>query len=70
MEKAGIKENVDVQIYTAMQDWIDAGLNYEDIEVIRGTVELAGCRYQIKAKNQQSQFSDTYLYIVLGLTKL
>jgi hypothetical protein len=70
MEKAGIKENVDVQIYTAQQDWIDAGLRYEDIEVIRSTVELEGCRYQVKAKNQTSQFSDTYLYITLGLVKL
>jgi hypothetical protein len=70
MEKAGVKENVDSIIYTAMQDWIDAGLNYEDIEVIRSTVELEGCRYQVKAKNQTSQFSDTYLYITLGLVKL
>jgi hypothetical protein len=70
MEKAGIKESVDVLLYTAQQDWIDAGLTYEGIEVIRTTVEIAGCRYQVKAKNQFSQFSDTYLYITLGAVKL
>jgi len=70
MEKAGIKENVDVLLYTAQQDWIDAGLTYEGIEVIRTTVDIEGCRYQVKAKNQFSQFADTYLYITLGCVKL
>jgi hypothetical protein len=69
LEKAGVKENVDVLVYTSMQDWIDAGLTYEGLEVIRMTVDIDGCRYAIKAKNQYSQFADTYLYITLGCVK-
>jgi hypothetical protein len=72
-EKSGIKEKTQVIIYTAMQDWIDKELDVDRLEAIdsiRATVIIDNQKYEIKDKNKLDQFSDNYLYVVLGLNKI
>ena len=70
LEKAGIVEECDVLIYTAMQDWRNNGIGFADIEfATRNTVELQGESYEIKSKGLSSQFSDSFLYLTFGLVK-
>ena len=67
---AGLREECDVLIYTAMKDWIDIGLGFSDI-ILNGnhSVVIEGENYEIKEKALVSQFADTYLYISLGCFK-
>lgn len=70
LEKAGIKEQTDVVIYTAFKDWLDAGVGFGDIDISgRLTVAMQGELFEIKAKGLKDQFNDAYLYITLGLSK-
>ena len=72
-EKAGLREITQVIIYTAMQDWIDNNLEVDrlqDIDSIRSVIEINKATYEIKNKNKLDQFSDNYLYVVLGLNKI
>jgi hypothetical protein len=72
-EKAGLREITQVIIYTAMQDWIDNNLEVDrlqDIDSIRSVIVIDNALYEIKDKNKLDQFSDNYLYVVLGLNKI
>ena len=69
LEKAGIKENVDVLVTTAALDWMNNNLTIKDIDSTRSEVILDGETYTIKDKNQVNMFSDAFLNIVLGLFK-
>lgn len=72
-EKAGLRETTQVIIYTAMQDWIDNSLEVDRLQAIdsiRSVVVIDEAKYEIKDKNKLDQFSDNYLYIVLGLNKI
>ena len=69
LEKAGIAEPCEVVIYTAMQDWTDNDLIWDDIDVIRTTVVLLGNEMLVKSKGLASQYGDYYLYITLGLVR-
>ena len=70
IEKAGLRENVEVIIYTAMCDYINASVGFDDIEIKRSTVILDSQRYEIRDKKKFGQIQDTWLYIILGLNKL
>lgn len=70
IEKAGLRENVEVIIYTAFCDYTNNSVGFDDIEMKRSTVILAGQRYEIRDKRRFGQIQDTWLYIVLGLNKL
>lgn len=73
MEKAGIRERTRVIVYTAMQDWIDYEYTLDtlkDLNSIRMSVIINGAKYEIVDKALQSQFADTYLYVVLGLNRV
>jgi hypothetical protein len=67
LEKAGIRETCDVIAYTPMQAWTQSGVTFQDIDLIRSTVVLQSDKYEIKEKKRDSQFINTFLYIVLGL---
>lgn len=75
LEKAGIKEDVDVLITLATQDFINNDLSYNDIDMTRWEVEIKNDQddyaelYTIKDKNKVNMFSKVYLNIVLGLVK-
>lgn len=73
LDRAGIKERVHVTVKTAMQDWNDAGYDIDtlkDVNSIRATIIINGAKYEIKDKVLESQFADTYLYVLLGLNKI
>ena len=69
LEKAGLREKVDVSIQTAALDWIDAGWDFNKIDVKRTTVIVDGEEYEIKDKGRVSQFQNVWLYYSLGLSK-
>lgn len=69
---AGLREETQTVIYTAMQDWIDNGYDLKrlnDIDLLRATVIVNEVTYEIKDKNLVSQFFDTFLYVTLGLNR-
>jgi hypothetical protein len=70
LEKAGIREQADITIWTAMQDWITAGIGFNDIEFgARSTVIVGENSYEIRDKNLVNQVADAFLYVTLGLFK-
>jgi len=69
LEKIGLREDVEVVIHTATQDWIDEGYTYDDIEIMRSTVHLNGNVYQIKEKTLTDYIGNNGIYIVFGLKK-
>lgn len=69
LEHAGLKEKVDVVLYTAKKDWADNSYTFNDIDRERCTVKYQGETYEIKDKTKYSQFLNDYLYYNLGITK-
>jgi hypothetical protein len=69
LEKAGIREACECVAWFAMKDFIDNGMGFDDIEIIRTTVKILGNVYEIREKNQQTQVADAYGYLTLGLFK-
>jgi hypothetical protein len=72
LKKAGLREKVDVLIYTAMQDWIDNSIDPDsDIDSTRDTFSLTNMfnrrTYQIKEIGLVNQFVDTFLNVSFGL---
>lgn len=69
LEKAGIRENVDVIVFLSAKDFSDNNIDYNDIDGTRWEVLLNGETYTIGDKNRINMFSDVYLNFVLGLFK-
>ncbi len=69
-EKAGIKEECDVLLYTAILDWSDLGIDYDLIEVANLRIKIDTEIFEAKFKNRASQFGGSgpaqYLYITFG----
>jgi hypothetical protein len=73
VEKAGLREKTEAIVYTAMLDWWDNNFTMDDLNKlnsIKMQVVIHGEKYEIKDKNLHSDFSDTHLYVVLGLNKI
>jgi len=66
---AGIRENTDVIIWTAMLDWMNAEYTIEDLNSIKADVILNGRTYEIVDKSLKDQFGLNFLYVVLGLNE-
>ena len=72
-EDSGLREKTEVIVHTAMLDWTDNDYTMEtlkDLDSIRMTVILKGAKYEIRDKALDSMFSNTYLYVVLGLNRI
>lgn len=67
--KLGWTERVDLVAKTAMKDWMDAGWNYNDLDMNKATVVVDGAEWTIKYKATENRHNNTYLYIVLGLVQ-
>ena len=70
--EAGIRESTSVIVWTAMQNWIDAGIDPNillSIDSIRTKVTVNGIDYEISDKNMVDQMFDSFLYITLGLNR-
>jgi len=73
LDRAGIREKVQATAKTSMLDWNDAGYTMQrlqSLDSIRATVIIAGSKYEIRDKVLDSQFGNTYLYVLLGLNKI
>jgi hypothetical protein len=77
LEKAGVREVVDVLIYTPIQSWIDAGLVSDDtlgkdftaIDMIRDTVLLDGQEFKIADKGLSMRIGKFPVFITFGLKR-
>lgn len=69
LEKAGIREKVDVIIYIATLDLTNNSIDHRSIDTTRWEIILKGDTYTIKEKNELNMFADTYLNVALGLFK-
>lgn len=72
-EEAGLKEKVDIMVKTSMKTWNDYGYTMErlqSLDMIRAEIIVDGQRFEIKDKVKESQFFDTYLYILIGANKI
>lgn len=69
IEKAGLREKVEVILYTAMQDWIDINIDPRKIDMTRSSVTFRNESYKIKDTGFINHFGDTQLNITLGLFK-
>ena len=67
LQKAGLREMTDVLIYTAALDWINAGIDFRDIDHTRTTFQLQGRTYEVKQKGRATQLNDFYAYYTFGL---
>lgn len=69
LEKACIREDCEVMIYTPMYSWNLANVDFEALDMTRSTVVLRDIKYVIKEKGLASQFTDTFLYVTLALKR-
>ena len=69
LEKAGIKEKVNVIVTLATLDFTENEVSYKDIDNIRWEVILDEEVYLIEDKNKINHFNSTFLNIVFGLVK-
>lgn len=70
IEKAGLREQSEMIIYTAMKDWNDLNIGFEDIDLIRDTMTIGGIKFAIKEKNTINHFADIFLNVVFSLVKV
>lgn len=73
VETAGLREKTELIVYTAMLDWMLNNINLDRLQslnMIKMSVIINGAKYEIKDKNWHSEFSDTHLYITLGLNRI
>ncbi len=68
-QASGLKEHTELTFKTAMKDWNDAGFTMErlqSLDMIRAQVIINGQTYEIRDKILDSQFQDTWLYVLIG----
>jgi hypothetical protein len=78
LERAGVKEGVEVLVYTPMATWMEYGFIRQDkrylgfdfaaIDTIRSTVIVDGIEMKIKDKGLSGRLSWMPLYVTLGLS--
>jgi hypothetical protein len=77
LEKAGMREDVDVIAWTPVQTWIDAGIldsenigeTFSAIDMNRSTVILDGQEWKIADKGLATRIGEYPVHITLGLKR-
>jgi hypothetical protein len=77
LEKVGLREKCDVTIKCAVQDFMDIGVAFDDLETIRTTVviqpvipgESSGATYEVREKSRTGAYANGYLYYAFGLSR-
>ena len=72
-ERSGLKEHTEVIFKTSMKDWNDAGYTMQrlqTLDMIRTRVIINGQNYEIRDKILDSQFQDTWLYVLIGANRI
>lgn len=67
LRAAGLREIVNVLLYTAMQDWSDLEIDPITLDITRSTIVLKNKTYKIKEKGFANHFSDEFLNVTFGL---
>lgn len=71
-QASGLKEHTEVIFKTSMKDWNDAGYTMQrlqSLDMIRAQVVINGQTYEIRDKILDSQFQDTWLYVLIGANR-
>lgn len=77
LDKAGLREEVDVAIYTPLQAWVNAGIidldrlgdTFEAIDMTRWTVIMDGIEWKLSDKGLSVRVGALPLYVTLGLRR-
>lgn len=72
-EATGLKERTEVVFKTSMKDWNDAGYTMErlqTLDMIRARVIINGQNYEVRDKVLDSQFQNTWLYVLIGANRV
>jgi hypothetical protein len=68
VEKAGLREDTTLILYTPKLTWDNAGYTEKSaIDATYSTVRLRGETHEYREVNYASQFNDNFLYVVFGL---
>lgn len=67
--EGGIREDTDVIIWTPILDWDDANFDIDELNTLKGDVQIDNKTYEIVDKALRSQYGIRFLYVVLGLNK-
>jgi len=69
LERAGLRDDAEVSIWTPAKQWQDAGIEYRDIDLERTTVELSGERWMLREKSRAVVIQGTAVFYTFGLTR-
>lgn len=67
IEKAGIKESVEILVGFATKDFTDRDWNYETIDTERWEMQTPEGLFKVKDKAQATPYGEVYLKINVGL---
>lgn len=66
-EKAGIRKQGECIVYTPAKDWIDAGIDFHAIDLVRTRAAIQGRTYEVIDKNIVGQIGQGYVNYVFSL---
>lgn len=69
IDRAGLKESVDIILWTPFKTWTDNNIAFLDIDLIRWEAIISDESYVIRDKALNGQLGSGYLYVVLGAVK-
>jgi len=72
-QASGLKEHTEVIFKTSMLDWNNYGYTMqrlETLDMIRARVIINGQNYEIRDKVLDSQFQNTWLYVLIGANRV
>lgn len=69
IDKAGLKDDTEVIAWIPRQYFIDANIEFDQLDMERITFLIQNKPYEMKDKAQQSQIRNEFLYYVFGLAE-
>jgi len=69
IEKAGLREECAVVVYTSALDWDNQNIKWEALDVQKTSVNLAGETFDIKEKGKVGGLANTILYYTFALVR-
>ncbi len=70
LKKAGLTEESELSLHTAMLDWMELGITFYQIDIIRPTFIIFENEYEIKEKSLIEQYLSNFLFITFGLNRI
>lgn len=69
VEKAGLREECSVIVYTSALDWDNQNIKWEALDAQKTSVNLAGETFDIKEKGKVGGLANTVLYYTFALMR-